>query len=665
MSDFRPTWASGEPPKPPVAPASSAATVTSRADGPNDSFDAGHQTDSSGSAPQRRRRMSRASVARMKRARTRRRIVLAVLGVLALAIVALTGWFAASAWTAKGEVEAAVNSAKSLQAQVQDGDIDLDKIADGIDEVSLHIDRTYAQTSQPVWALAEFTPHYGSDIRTVREVVRILEDVSNNAMPALANVARTVDLDDIGIKDGVISLGGLDDVAPDLARANQSLTDAVAQLNTVGETHFPQLNSAITQGREQLGTLADLTGTAGNLASILPSMLATGESGGTRTYLVLAQNNAELRATGGIASSWGVLTISAGRLALGSFATPPSDAVFSDAEARSVLTADERNLFSTKMATDYQDINFTPDFTRTAKLAHDIWKRAGNGGVDGVISVDPVFLQRLLAVAGPVTLDDTASALLSGGAGDSGTGSGGSDVTLNGQNAAQILLNRIYLGSSTQSEQDMFFALAASQVFDHVLHNLDGKGMQMLKTVRQAVQDGHLYLWSAHEAEQEQLAGVQVSGALSSKPAQPEIGVYFNDATMGKMDWYLKREVTSKYDKTYPNGARQYTLTVTLTNTADASAVAAAPDLLRGYDDDGKPRHGEIETVLYVYAPAGGRLVDWSEDFDQIATHDGLTVGAKTVTLEPGERFTTTIHVLASASAGNTEPTIRQTPSTD
>ncbi|PWG64461.1 hypothetical protein DF196_08750 [Bifidobacterium callitrichidarum] len=608
--------------------------------------------------------MSRASVARMKRARARRRIVLSVLGVLVLAIIALGGWFAVSAWTAKGEVEAAVAAAKNLQTEVQGGDLDLDKIADGIDEVSQHIDRTYAQTSQPVWALAGLTPYYGSDISTVREVVRILEDVSNNAMPALANVARTVDVNDLGIKDGTISLGGLDSVAPDLARANQSLTDAAAQLNTVGETHFPQLNSAIAQGREQLGTLADLTGTAGNLASILPSMLATGQSGGTRTYLVLAQNNAELRATGGIASSWGVLTINAGKLALGSFATPPADAVFSDAEARSVLTADERNLFSTKMATDYQDINFTPDFTRTAKLAHDIWQRAGNGSVDGVISVDPVFLQRLLAVAGPVTLDDTASALLDGGTGGSGSG-GGSAVTLDGQNAARILLNRIYLGSSTQAEQDVFFALAASQVFNHVLHNLDGKGMQMLKTVRQAVQDGHLYLWSAHEAEQEKLAGVQVSGALATKPAQPEAGVYFNDATMGKMDWYLKREVTSKYDKTYPNGARQYTLTVTLTNTADASAVAAAPDLLRGYDGDGKPRRGEIETVLYVYAPAGGRLVDWSEDFDQIATHDGLTVGAKTVTLEPGERFTTTIHVLASASAGSTELVVRQTPSTD
>ncbi len=65
--------------------------------------------------------------------------------------------------------------------------------------------------------------------------------------------------------------------------------------------------------------------------------------------------------------------------------------------------------------------------------------------------------------------------------------------------------------------------------------------------------------------------------------------------------------------------------------------VNAAPDLLRGYDHNGNPRTGEIETVLYVYAPDEGRIVDWTQDFDQFAVHDGLTVGVKTVTLRPGK----------------------------
>ena len=59
--------------------------------------------------------------------------------------------------------------------------------------------------------------------------------------------------------------------------------------------------------------------------------------------------------------------------------------------------------------------------------------------------------------------------------------------------------------------------------------------------------------------------------------------------------------------------------------------------------------------MLYVYAPNEGRIVDWTQDFDQFAVHDGLTVGVKTVTLRPGESFETTVHVLASPAANENE----------
>ena len=43
-------------------------------------------------------------------------------------------------------------------------------------------------------------------------------------------------------------------------------------------------------------------------------MLNVNSTGGkARTYLVLAQNNAELRATGGIPASWGTLTVDKGK----------------------------------------------------------------------------------------------------------------------------------------------------------------------------------------------------------------------------------------------------------------------------------------------------------------------------------------------------------------
>lgn len=440
-------------------------------------------------------------------------------------------------------------------------------------------------------------------------------------------------------------------VTQDLAAANGVVADASVDMGKIGDTHIPQITEAVQQGRSKFKELASLTDTASRLTDVLPKMfdLDSSDGGGSgrgpRTYLVLAQNNAELRATGGIPTAWATLTVDTGKISMSTFGDPPRNGLFSQDEAASVLTAEERNLFSTKMATDYPDINFTPDFPRVADIARQIWHRAGHDGVDGVISVDPVFLQRLLKVAGPVTLSD--------------------GTVMSGDNAEQRILNQIYIDTDTQAEQTDFFTMAASEIFTHVLKNVDGKNQQLVQTFQKSVSDGHLYVWSAHEGEQQRISGTTIAGELQSNPAHSVTGVYFNDATMGKMDWYLKREVTSTYDKTYPSGAKQYTVHIKLTNTADAAEVNAAPDLLRGYDHNGNPRTGEIETVLYVYAPDEGRIVDWTQDFDQFAVHDGLTVGVKTVTLRPGESFETTVHVLASPAADENEMILRQTPLVD
>lgn len=42
-----------------------------------------------------------------------------------------------------------------------------------------------------------------------------------------------------------------------------------------------------------------------------------------RTYLVLAQNNAELRATGGIPTAWATLTVDTGKISMSTFGDPP------------------------------------------------------------------------------------------------------------------------------------------------------------------------------------------------------------------------------------------------------------------------------------------------------------------------------------------------------
>ncbi len=72
-------------------------------------------------------------------------------------------------------------------------------------------------------------------------------------------------------------------------------------MGKIGDTHIPQITEAVQQGRSKFKELARLTDAASRLADVLPKMFdldsSEGSSSGPRTYLVLAQNNAELRAT--------------------------------------------------------------------------------------------------------------------------------------------------------------------------------------------------------------------------------------------------------------------------------------------------------------------------------------------------------------------------------
>ncbi len=115
---------------------------------------------------------------------------------------------------------------------------------------------------------------------------------------------------------------------------------------------------------------------------LLPSMLG---AHGKRNYLFLFQNNAEVRATGGIPGSFALLTASHGKVtlgrqddagSLGRFVRPPIP-----------LTGEEKALFEAGAGRLPQDVNFTPDFPRTAELAAAMYRAKRGLAVDGVVSV--------------------------------------------------------------------------------------------------------------------------------------------------------------------------------------------------------------------------------------------------------------------------------------
>lgn len=597
--------------------------------------------DSTSSAPHSRRvrrRMSAEHIRQIKRKRRRRKILIGVLVVVA-ALAVFAGAFVWSALHVKNELQQAVSSAQGLQQTISEADTS--KLEKQTTAFSDHVSKAYKQTSSPLWQVASVVPYVGNDISAVRTTVAAMENISSQALPQLVKVAENVDLNSIHVENGTIEISGLEASQQPLQIADDTIDKATREVKTVKTPHIAQIADALKTAETYCEKLDSMVHSLNSIVQVLPSMLGTEShaNDAPRNYLILAQTNAEVRPSGGLTGSLGLVTVQGGHVSLQPFV---SDSEIQNADEPVVdLTAEERLLFTDKLGKDIRDVNFTPDFPRTGEIVSAMWARQYGVAVDGVIAIDPLFLQNMLAVTGGVAMPDGS--------------------TLDGTNAAQTLLHDVYARMAPQ-ETDEYFAVAAQAAFDHIMQNVDDF-KSYVKALSTSVEQGHVMVWSAHEDEQDLIADSAISGKLITEGAKPQVGVYISDETESKMDWYLHREVTTEFQKVARNGANQYTVHIKLQNTMTAEEAASEADYVTGAGNI-VPK-GQIKTALFIYAPANGRLVDWefqnADDYKGVTLHDGLTVGVGDVTLQPGESYEITVHVQSAPDTD--EPlTLRQTP---
>ena len=583
-----------------------------------------------------RRRMSPQHIRRIKRRRRIRRALIGV-GIVVVLLAALAAWFGVSAMKAKDEVQQAVSTAQGMQDALRQGDIDT--VSSQMDAFAEHTHAAYRETSSFLWSAAAKLPYVGTDITAVRTAVTAMENIASQAMPALKDAAGVLNLDNVSVANGTISIPGLTESAESLSKADTVISDANRAVQAAPQAHIGMVADAMDTAKTYLDTMADSIHNISVFAQVAPKMLAM--DGQTRTYLILAQTNAELRPSGGMPGSWGTMTVTNGAVDIQEFDSGAAEMGWFDQPVVE-LTAEERSLFTDKLGRVPQDVNFTPDFSRTGQIAQAMWSAHTGVTVDGVIAIDPVFLQNMLAVTGGVTLPD--------------------GNVMDGTNTAQFLLSDVYAQQSV-SDQDEYFNMAASAAFEHIMQNSNNP-KAFMSALTDSITNGHLLMWSANEDEQTLLEDTAISGKLITDASEPQVGVYFSDVTQSKMDWYLKREVSTEYQKDAANGAKQYTVHIKLTNMATPEQVATLPQYVIGDLPEGVSA-GQIKTATFVYAPAGGRLVDWTmsdgTEFDGITVHEGLTLGTKTITLNPGESYEIVCHVQAAPSV-TTPMTLRQTP---
>lgn len=545
----------------------------------------------------------------------------ATLGAVLILAVVTAAWVGARGALAYGHLR----DAQAAASVARDSLADPAAAAAAISAVSSHTSAAKALTSDPVWAVAEGVPWVGPQLVAISTVASSLDDVAGSALAPLAEVAASFDLTALTPQDGRIDLSTFTSLQDAATVGADGIAAAAASVGAINRAALlAPLRAAVDDVSAQLDETSGAAGAVARATRLLPAML--GEDG-PRNYLVLFQTNAEWRSLGGNPGAIALLHTDGGALSL---VAQESTGDFPRFDESVLPLSDEIvALYGQRPGRWLQNVTQVPDFAVAAPLAREMWAREHDGQeVDGVISLDPVSLSYLLEATGPVTLP---------------TG----DV-LSSENAVPLLLNGVYTRFSRSSDQDEFFALAAAAVFD-ALSRGDADPAALTTALARAGEERRLLLWSAHDADQALLDDTTLAGRLPSTDRQASrFGVYLNDGTGSKMDYYMTADTTVAWDQCVTDAAGRATgaatMTLTLANTAPPDA-ATLPGYITGVAND-RVSPGIARTVVYVYLPTGftlaGAELSTGGGFGG-GSHEGRRVVTFTADLAPGESMTASV----------------------
>ncbi len=415
---------------------------------------------------------------------------------------------------------------------------------------------------------------------------------------------------------------------PSLAQADARLAAAEAARSAIRGPLHPKLAPQL----ERLDRILPLARAGLQVAQVAPGLLG---NDGPRSYLVLAQNNHELRATGGFISGVGFVRLERGQitdLKLGdSYAVdnfqqphPAPPAALSEQMGAQLLVL--------------RDSNWSPDFPTSAQVARALYQQDQGAATDGAIALD-LEAVRLLVVAlgpldvpgmdGPVTADNVIEQMKQAWAAPSTT----EGTVVQGGGTEWWLKRKDFMG-------DMVAAMMAK---------LQGGGdlnaVALARALLEMLDRRHLQIAVDEPTLADLLAKRGWDGGLRPPASGDFLAVVDSNVGFNKVNAAVQQQIAYRAEQAAQG------LTATLVMTYSHTAQPLAGEELC----DRSPRYGDSYDNLIrrcywdyvrVYAPGGSELLE-SAGLDRIATERGergTTVFAGSFLMRPGEVYTVTVH---------------------
>ena len=544
--------------------------------------------------------------------------------------------------------------AKSMLSEANTLKTDLKAVMTGVKErdvesaqnATLKLDNTVRKLdrtlSSPVWKAVSHAPFAGKYVKSVNTLVSVAEDASDNILKPALDVMDEYPLEGLKVGDGfsVSTINAYLNLLEDIEPRIESMTTKMQTVKLpLGKT---EMLSEYTQ------MLTKLTAAYKENGEYLPLFRAFLGDGSDKLYLLAAQNSAEIRASGGFPGSMGTIRIEDGVLTIDDFKTG-YDMISVNPPTEAHITDTEYLLFSGSL--DYaRDACYIPDFERVGEIWALAYESKNDEHIDGVISLTPVIIQKVLAYTGAVTLSD--------------------GTELNGDNATQMLQKDLYYKylssnssykiSNANDYVDSLFAETAKIVMGKLVDDFDiNRIADYSKIFTDGGKDRTILMWMEDETAESYVKAAGCSGALNDDPSNPEAGVFFSGANGSKLGWFVSLDTQIGDVTVNDDGSRTYDVTVTVSNDITRDDMYRAGNYIIGN------YNGQVESYLHLFAPAGGTISDFETSNSMTMNMDeyhGLEVAYNVeFMLAPSNPVTVTYKV-TTAPGVSTPLKISQTP---
>lgn len=332
--------------------------------------------------------------------------------IISLIIVSILAYFfvIGPLLNIQSKAKVVVASAKEMKQIFAQNDIDL------LDTRLADFSQKYEDFQKAAAGIywASFIP-YVSDLKNGVEAGSYLISAGKEGVTAIKPYA-----DLIGFKKGQTSfversaedrlqtaILTLDKVLTKVDVISENIKQAESRIEKIDPKRYPKkigktvVADRIANLKEQFNGLASLFVDAKPLVKRLPEIFGKDKE---RTYLILFQNDKELRATGGFLTSYAVFKVRNGKLQI----TRSEDIYSLDNSIGAHPTAPrEIATYHLNVSTfNIRDSNLSPDFPSSVELFNSLYKKSSERvDYDGIIAVDSKILVDMLNIFGDTEAD--------------------------------------------------------------------------------------------------------------------------------------------------------------------------------------------------------------------------------------------------------------------